>query len=107
MVQTYSDTEQAKGQQTSDANQAATASYRTVIDAVHHLPLPMLTSLLREIADTIGQRAGEAQGTLPSEDDAQHNSVKLLLGRMRTSSPPPTDAEVAQWLDERRLEKYG
>jgi hypothetical protein len=28
-------------------------------------------------------------------------------GLLKTDRPPPTDAEVQQWLDERRMERYG
>lgn len=30
-----------------------------------------------------------------------------LAGLIANGSPPPTDEEVAQWLDEHRMEKYG
>ena len=87
-------------------------SYARALEAVQHLPLPMLTSLLHEIANRIGQQTYSAllqEGTtsFSSADDPKHNSVKLLLGRMKTDQPPPADEEVAQWLDEHRMEKYG
>jgi hypothetical protein len=28
-------------------------------------------------------------------------------GLLKTDRPPPTDAEVHHWLDERRMERYG
>jgi len=28
-------------------------------------------------------------------------------GLLKTDRPPPTDAEVQHWLDERRMERYG
>jgi len=70
----------------------------------------MLAALLREVADTIGQRVYSSEQrstfTVANEEDLKHNSLKLLLGRMKTSHPAPSDEEVAQWLDEHRMKKY-
>jgi hypothetical protein len=34
-------------------------------------------------------------------------TLNLALGLLATDNPPPTDEEIAQWLTERRMEKYG
>jgi hypothetical protein len=113
MVQVYTGTEgniSHSGQQNGSSVQAI-ESYARALEAVQHLPLPMLTGLLHEIANRIGQQAGSASAlsatASDAEEDPKHNSLKLLLGRMKTTQPPPTDEEVAQWLDEHRMEKYG
>ncbi|HEY8284691.1 MAG TPA: hypothetical protein VIJ28_09935 [Chloroflexota bacterium] len=38
---------------------------------------------------------------------ARPPSWRQLAGLAATGHPPPSDEEVARWLDERRVEKYG
>ncbi len=96
MVQTYSDTERdlQSGRHQNGSGMQPAESYARALEAVQHLPLPMLTSLLHEIANQIGQQTNstmmpEAVTSLSSLDDPKHNSVELLLGGMKTNQPPP------------------
>jgi PHD/YefM family antitoxin component YafN of YafNO toxin-antitoxin module len=38
---------------------------------------------------------------------AKRNTLQKALGLLATSYSPPSDAEIEQWLDEHRTEKYG
>ena len=49
---------------------------------------------------------GSVHRPLREEPRLPHN-FSLLDGLLATTNPPPTDEEVARWLDERRTAKYG
>jgi hypothetical protein len=42
---------------------------------------------------------------LPSQP--RHKTLQEALGLLSKSGPTPSDAEIQQWLDEHRIEKYG
>lgn len=41
------------------------------------------------------------------EAPVRKKTLRTALGLLSTNNPPPTDEEIDQWLDERRMEKYG
>jgi hypothetical protein len=56
-------------------------------------------------------RAMLVQRVVASLVQARPRNVKALMEWVRTrprgTQPPPTDAEVEEWLEEHRLERYG
>ena len=42
---------------------------------------------------------------LPSQP--RHKTLQEALGLLAKGGPAPSDAEIQQWLDEHRIEKYG
>ncbi len=54
---------------------------------------------MRDVINTL------APEVVPSRP--KRKTLKKALGLLATSQPAPSDAEVQQWLDERRMEKYG
>lgn len=41
------------------------------------------------------------------EEPLESPDSRSLVGLLANGQTPPTDEEVAQWLDEHRMEKYG
>ncbi len=58
--------------------------------------------LAREILGHIG-----VAGVAPAEEPLDPPSSRDLAGILAKGQIPPTDEEVARWLDERRVERYG
>ena len=80
----------------------ASSTFDTILEQVGHLPEDEQRELVRAIVDRIyrAYQATERQSQpfIPSE---------RLRGIGSNGQRPPTDEEVAQWLDEHRMEKYG
>jgi hypothetical protein len=69
----------------------------TILQAIQELPQDEQEALLSELLDRL---------PLEKEPPIAPNSSRLA-GIFSHSQIPPTDEEVAQWLDEHRQEKYG
>jgi hypothetical protein len=74
-------------------------TYGTVLQAVREWTPAMRFMLLQDVLRTLE----------PEIDRARPRRATLheALGLLATDQPAPSDAEVARWLDEHRLQKYG
>lgn len=70
----------------------------TILKTVHTWPLAEQMAL----AQAILRRASEELDTEP-----QRPSWREMVGLASNGLEPPTDEQVAQWLDEHRIQKYG
>jgi len=74
-------------------------SYETVLKTVRQWPPDRRFALVRDVISTLVPEMAPAR--------PRHKTLEKALGLLATSRPAPSDAEVQQWLDERRMEKYG
>ena len=73
--------------------------YETVLNAVRQWPLERRFALVQDVLDSLASTVAPAR---PRE-----KTLEKALGLLATDQPPPTDDQVAQWLHEHRMEKYG
>ena len=75
-----------------------TLSYQTVINIVRRWPPDRRFALVHDVFETL----------LPemSPPRRKRKTLNEALGLLATEQPAPSDAEIQQWLDERRMEKY-
>lgn len=78
----------------------------SILKAVQQWPRARQIELAREIlrATEPPRQRSEAETQLPSQ---QPDSWARLIGVLATDQPPPTDEDIARWLEERRMERYG
>ena len=76
-----------------------TISYETVLNTVRQWPPDRRFALVQDVLNTL---APEVSSPRP-----RHKTLKKALGLLATGQPAPSDAEIKQWLDEHRMEKYG
>ena len=74
-------------------------SYDNVLQMIRQWPPDRRFALVRDVINTL------ATEVFPPR--AKRNTLEKALGLLATSRPAPSDAEIQQWLDERRMEKYG
>jgi len=74
-------------------------SYDSVLQTVRQWPPDRRFALVRDVINTL------ATEVFPSRP--RRKTLEKALGLLATSRPAPSDAEIQQWLDERRMEKYG
>jgi len=72
-----------------------TDSYETVLKTVRQWPPDRRFALVRDVINTLSPEV------VPSRPK------RKTLGKALGLLAIPSDAEVQQWLDERRMEKYG
>ncbi len=84
------------GQQNSSAE---LESYSTALDVARRLSLPLRLELAQAILQSMGEELPRSKGKTTWMDHV-HN-------RLSSGLPAPSDAEMQQWLDEYRTEKYG
>ncbi len=77
----------------------ATTSYQTVLNTVRQWPPDRRFALVQDVINTL---ASEVAHPRP-----RHKTLEKALGLLATDQPAPSDAEIQQWLDEHRMEKYG
>jgi len=75
----------------------------TILQAVRTWSPEEQMTLAREIL----QQTGHVPLIDEPPEPPARGSWLGLVGLLATDKPPPTDEEVAQWLDEHRMEKYG
>ncbi len=80
-------------------NTIKTENYDNVLQTVRQWPPNRRFALVRDVINTLATEA------FPSQ--SKRKTLKKALGLLATSRPAPSDAEIQQWLDEHRLEKYG
>lgn len=79
---------------------SSTVTYEEVIQVVQQWSPSQRFSLVQELFQSL---ASEIKPSVRQ----QKNTLSKALGLLATTSPAPTDAQVKEWLDERRFERYG
>lgn len=75
----------------------------TILKAVRTWPPDDQLALARAITEQVTANYNAGIGLLP----AQQPTWKALAGIASNGAPPPSDKQIAQWLDEHRIGKYG
>ncbi len=78
---------------------AEPTSYEAVIEIVRNWPPASHFSLVQDVLKTLVPEVENSQ--------SKRNTLEKALGLLAASQSVPSDAEVQQWLDEHRMEKYG
>ena len=73
--------------------------YEIILQVVRDWPPSQRFALLQDVLKTLAPE--------PEPPHPRRKTLEKALGLLATERPAPTDAEVQQWLDEHRLEKYG
>ena len=76
-----------------------TNGYQAVMDVVRKWPPDKRFALVRDVINSLEPEVGHPQ--------AKRDTLKEALGLLATDQPAPSDDQVQEWLDERRMEKYG
>lgn len=79
--------------------QTETTSYESVLNIVSHWPSIQQQALVNDVLKMISPRVEPPK--------VRRETLNEALGLLATDQPAPADAEVKQWLEERRVEKYG
>ena len=82
-----------------EMNTIKTNNYDSVLQTVRQWPPNRRFALVRDVIDSL------ATEVLPSQP--RRKTLQEALGLLARSGPAPSDAEIQQWLDEHRIEKYG
>lgn len=80
-------------------NTSETTNYQAVLKIVNSWSPATQLKLVQDVLMRLGH---ELISPRP-----RRNMLEQALGLLATDHPVPSDAKVAQWLAERRLEKYG
>jgi hypothetical protein len=88
-----------KQQAGEDEDIAEALEYWTVLHIIENWPPMIRAALIQDISNTLAE---QAEGPRP-----KRNTLERIAGFLKTDQPAPSDEEVEQWLDERRMEKYG
>ncbi|NCC33593.1 MAG: hypothetical protein EOM24_16490 [Chloroflexia bacterium] len=75
---------------------AQTSDYETILRFVRSWPAAQRFALVQDVLGTLAPVEREPRPTLPH-----------ARGLLATDQAPPSDAQVAEWLNERRTERYG
>lgn len=76
-----------------------TRNYQSVLRTIGEWSLEWRLALIRDLAQSLQLDLTVQQRRKPT--------LHKALGLLATDKPAPTDAQVKQWLEEHRLEKYG
>lgn len=77
--------------------------YGEILDRIAGWPPSIRLALLRDVLDTL---APEISSTLRQVPRARRPGLEEVVGLLKTDEPPPTDEQVKQWLEQRRIETY-
>ncbi len=75
------------------------ATYETVLEAVHRWPLDKQFALVQDVLSSLALEVTPSRTRTPT--------LSRALGLLVTERPVPSEEEIEQWLDQRRMEKYG
>ena len=75
-----------------------TADYETVLQMIRRWPTAQRFALMQELLRALATEVATPQ--------VKH-TLPRALGLLATNQPAPTDSQIKQWLNERRLEKFG
>ena len=78
---------------------AKNAEYEQVLNAVRSWSTAERFTLIQEVLKTLAP--------IESLPPTPRQTLDQARGLLATGQPAPTDAEIAQWLDEQRVERYG
>jgi uncharacterized protein YqcC (DUF446 family) len=70
--------------------------YETILTLVRSWPAAQRFALVQDVLVTLAPAEWAPRSTLPH-----------ARGLLATDQAPPTDVQVAEWLNERRTERYG
>lgn len=73
-------------------------NYTSILHTIRTWPARQRYLLVQDLLKTLEPEVEPIQ----AED-----TLRLARGLLATDKPAPTDEEVAQWLEEHRVEKYG
>lgn len=76
-----------------------TLDRETILQTIRAWPRDEQVALVQDILQALGEAFVEEPLAPPDS--------RGLAGLIANDRPPPTDEEVARWLDERRMNKYG
>ena len=79
----------------------------TVLETVKTWPTELRISLARRILETVETTAVPTTDASAAEINLRGKPVEELIGLGAGSGEPPSDKQVAEWIDEHRLEKHG
>ncbi len=82
---------------------ASTRDRETILQTIRAWPRDEQLALVQEILRQTDQPTGDES----VRQAPQRPSWKELAGLAANGQEPPSDEQVKQWLDERRMEKYG
>ena len=74
-------------------------NYKAVIEIIRDWPPASRFSLVQDVLKTLAPEVESSR--------SKRNTLEKALGLLATNQTAPSDAEVKQWLDEHRMEKYG
>ena len=74
-------------------------NYRAIIEIIRGWPPARRFSLVQDVLKTLAPEVESSR--------SKRNTLDKALGLLATNQPAPSDAEIQQWLDEHRMEKYG
>jgi hypothetical protein len=72
--------------------------YQTILKVIHSWAPAMRLMLMQDVLSSLQPQ--------PSSSRPRRTTLHVALGLLATEDPPPSDGDIAQWLDEHRLEKY-
>jgi hypothetical protein len=78
---------------------AHTTEYDRVLKIIQNWPAARRLTLVQAVLKTLTPAD-------VTERPPQARTLEQARGLLATNSPAPTDEEIAQWLDERRNERY-
>ncbi len=91
--------------------------YSKVLDSARELPEVLQIMLAQQLLTELTEREPvdrqeivELRESLPPRAAQRQRNIAALRERVHTrprSNQPPTDAEIEQWQEEHRLERYG
>ena len=76
------------------------ATFEEIVETVQHWPASQRFSLAQILFQSL-------EPELKQVEHRKKNTLSKALGLLETSTQAPTDDQVEEWLDERRVEKYG
>jgi hypothetical protein len=79
-------------------NQMEMVSYHGVLNIVQQWSATQQIALVQDVLERLASRIEPAK--------PPRQTLSKAFGLLATDGPPPTDEEVAQWLDEHRMEKF-
>ena len=74
-------------------------NYKAIIETVRGWPPASRFSLVQDVLKTLAPEVESSR--------SKRNTLEKAFGLLATNQSPPSDAEVQQWLDKHRMEKYG
>ncbi|MBN1991637.1 MAG: hypothetical protein JW953_02965 [Anaerolineae bacterium] len=81
-----------------------TTSYENILTVIRRWPLSRRLILVQDVLKTLASELAVPDST---SSQLKRSTLPEAYGLLSGSHMPPSDAEIQEWLRERRLEKYG